>query len=101
MHDAQLPGAPDFVFARPKVAVFVDGCFWHGCPRCDRPMPQTNAGYWRKKIDLNKERARRVTARLRAQGFQVFRVWEHQLRSSAHRVKILNKLSSFRVPSRP
>jgi DNA mismatch endonuclease (patch repair protein) len=95
MHDARLPGAPDFVFPRLRVAVFVDGCFWHGCPRCDRPMPQNNRRYWEKKIEFNKQRARLVARQLRARTFTVLRVWEHELRSADHLGQLLTKLSCF------
>lgn len=70
-----LPGRPDFVWHRRRVAVFVDGCFWHGCPRCYR-APRHNAQFWRAKIDANKRRDMRVSRVLRAAGWQVVRIWE-------------------------
>jgi len=69
--------AVDVVFVGPKVAVFVDGCFWHGCPD-HATFPKTNQDYWLPKLAENRERDRRQTARLRAGGWTVFRVWEHQ-----------------------
>jgi len=75
---SQLPGKPDFVFPRTKVAVFVDGCFWHGCPR-HGTSPRTNASFWLAKIVGNKTRDRRVNRQLRAERWQVLRVWEHEL----------------------
>lgn len=74
-----LPGRPDFSFRREKVAIFVDGCFWHGCPRCFR-MPATNVEYWETKIARNVARDRRTTRELRGKGWTVVRVWEHSLR---------------------
>lgn len=74
-----LPGTPDFAWRKERVAVFVDGCFWHGCPKCLRPMPKTNAAYWIAKIDRNKARDRRVGRELRSRGWTVVRVWEHEL----------------------
>lgn len=70
-------GKPDFVFRRERVAVFVDGCFWHGCPRPKHaPMPKKRAEWWAAKLLRNKERDRGVTRALRAAGWQVVRVWE-------------------------
>lgn len=71
-------GRPDFVFRREKVAVFVDGCFWHGCPR-HGTMPVRNRGFWRAKLERNMARDRRVTRRLRREGWSVVRIWEHDL----------------------
>ena len=67
----------DLVFRRAKVAVFVDGCFWHGCPKHHAP-PKTNAGYWATKIDGNRVRDRHTTALLRAAGWIVLRFWSHE-----------------------
>lgn len=67
---------PDIAFTRVKVAVFVDGCFWHGCPDHGRP-PQTNTGYWLPKLEGNRRRDRLDTDLLRAAGWKVVRLWEH------------------------
>jgi DNA mismatch endonuclease (patch repair protein) len=69
---------PDFVFPRLKTAVFVDGCFWHGCP-VHGTQPKQNAKFWREKIARNRARDRLVTRALRARGWRVLRVWEHAL----------------------
>lgn len=74
-----LRGKPDFVFPRRRVVVFVDGCFWHGCPRHGR-MPSSRAQYWESKIARNKARDRTTTHALREMGWRVVRVWEHELR---------------------
>lgn len=74
-----LPGRPDFVWTKAKVAVFVDGCFWHGHD-CGRNLsPRTNSAAWRNKVDRNKQRDRQVSRRLRREGWSVLRVWECQL----------------------
>lgn len=70
-----LPGRPDFAWPALKVALFVDGCFWHGCPRCYK-APKHNAAFWQEKLEGNRRRDRRVTRELRARGWQVLRVWE-------------------------
>jgi DNA mismatch endonuclease (patch repair protein) len=74
-----LPGHPDFLFRAERVAVFVDGCFWHGCPKCYR-APRDRAEYWAKKIAGNRQRDRRVSAELRIAGWRVVRVWEHAMK---------------------
>jgi DNA mismatch endonuclease (patch repair protein) len=68
----------DFVFPKPEVAVFVDGCFWHGCPKhCNQPA--NNRAFWRRKLAANKARDRRVSRTLRKEGWRVVRIWEHDL----------------------
>jgi len=91
MHPRSIPGQPDFWFPRRRVAVFVDGCFWHGCPRCFR-LPKANRKYWRSKIDGNRKRARRIARLLRAKGIRVLRVWEHRLRSVRGRTQVVSKI---------
>ena len=73
-----LPGTPDFLFPKLKLAVFVDGCFWHGCPKHCR-LPKKNRVFWADKFAANKTRDRLVTRTLRARGWRVLRVWEHEL----------------------
>lgn len=68
---------PDIVFPGPKVAVFVDGCFWHSCPTHGN-TPRTNRGYWEPKLQRNRGRDRLVTDALTAEGWLVVRVWEHE-----------------------
>lgn len=76
-----LPGKPDIVFTRKKIAVFVDGCFWHKCPVCFKP-PATNKKFWNEKLQKNVERDRKVTSELESQGWTVLRFWEHEIRDS-------------------
>jgi DNA mismatch endonuclease (patch repair protein) len=80
-----LPGRPDFVFLRERVGVFVDGCFWHGCP-AHGVKPKTNKEFWRRKLSGNIRRDRKVGRQLRAQGWKVVRVWEHEIRNDPERV---------------
>jgi len=70
---------PDFVFPEPRVAVFIDGCFWHGCP-LHGTKPAGNADFWRAKLAINQARDRFVTKMLRRRKWTVLRIWEHQLR---------------------
>lgn len=67
----------DLVFTRAKVAVFVDGCFWHGCPE-HHTVARTNADFWEAKVRRNRERDAETTTVLQKAGWQVLRVWEHE-----------------------
>ena len=73
-----LPGKPDFVFPKLRIALFVDGCFWHRCPKCYH-KPATNADFWEAKIGRNVERDKEVSRELKNRGWKVVRVWEHEL----------------------
>jgi len=81
-------GRPDFSFRKQKVAVFVDGCFWHGCPRCFR-LPKQNRALWKAKIEGNRKRDRLVNGRMRRLGWKVIRIRECQLR---HSVRVVVKI---------
>jgi len=99
---SKLLGKPDFVFPRSTssglrrakpIAVFVDGCFWHSCPR-HFIKPKGNAKFWRDKIATNKARDRKVNRTLRSMGWRVIRVWEHELgrKNEARLVRRLQRL---------
>ncbi len=75
----KLPGKPDFTFKKERLTVFVDGCFWHGCPRCYRD-PKENRKFWEAKITRNRERDREVNRELRKRGWRVLRIAEHSLK---------------------
>lgn len=75
----RLPGKPDFVFRKERLAIFVDGCFWHGCPKHGE-VPATNKQYWRTKLSRNKARDRRVLTILKKQNWRPLRLWEHDLK---------------------
>lgn len=78
--NARVFGKPDFVFRRERVAVFVDGCFWHGCPKPKHaPSPKNRAEWWAAKLARNRERDLLVTRTLRKAGWRVVRVWECDL----------------------
>lgn len=78
VHPKGLVGKPDFFFPEQHLAVFVDGCFWHGCPRCGH-VPKANNPYWKAKIEGNQRRDRGHDLLLQEQGIRVLRVWEHEL----------------------
>ena len=75
---AKLPGRPDIVFTRAKVAVFVDGCFWHGCP-IHGTTPKTNTSYWGPKLEENVARDKRVCRDLESMGWLPLRLFEHEI----------------------
>jgi DNA mismatch endonuclease, patch repair protein len=84
-------GKPDFVFRTAKVALFVDGCFWHGCPRCYY-VPKSSAAFWKAKVQRNMLRDRKVSRQLRKNGWKVTRVWECRLETPA---RFLNRLRTL------
>lgn len=83
-------GRPDFVFPKLKVAVFVDGCFWHGCPKHSN-LPVNNRPFWQRKLHGNRLRDLRVNRKLRGQGWLVLRIWEHDLTRRNER-KVLKRI---------
>lgn len=95
----QLTGKPDFTFVRQKLAVFVDGCFWHGC-RCKR-LPTEHRVFWRAKIGANRARDKQTNRRLRLAGWKVIRIWEHQLKRSPNLVisRLLSVLNDTAIRS--
>lgn len=80
----KLEGKPDFVFPKSRVAIFADGCFWHG-HNCRNLTPKSNQAYWQNKIERNKKRDKNINKTLRAKGWKVIRIWEC-------------KIASFRYP---
>jgi len=82
-----LTGRPDFVFPKPRLAIFVDGCFWHGCKKHCR-MPKSNQEYWEAKIQRNKKRDRAVMRKLRENSWVVIRIWEHSLKNNLYKRQI-------------
>jgi DNA mismatch endonuclease (patch repair protein) len=92
-HLGVIPGKPDFSFLSARLAVFVDGCFWHGCKICRRNMkPSTNSAYWLTKIARNKARDHKVNAELRRAGWRVIRIWEHEVSKAPDKIiRLLQK----------
>lgn len=92
-------GKPDFVFPRRKIAVFVDGCFWHG-HHCRNTTPKQNRMYWLAKIGRNRSRDQEITKIFEIRGWKVIRIWECELRKTALPVKleILKSIDVFSAP---
>ena len=103
---SHLAGTPDLFFPRSKVVVFLDGCFWHKCPRCFR-LPSSNKAYWISKIARNKKRDRQTSRALRQLGFRVLHLWEHEIRQGTALRRLLpliitgnhSRRSRFQRPS--
>lgn len=82
-NNMKVTGRPDFIFPNKKLAIFLDGCFWHGCPICYKE-PKSNIKFWVGKIKNNRRRDKVVSRKLRSTGWDVLRVWEHELKNSNH-----------------
>lgn len=81
----RLPGKPDVIFSAARVAIFVNGCYWHRCPICRLPEPQSNADFWRSKFKANLRRDEIAVSTLAAAGWTVMTVWEHEIRNDVAR----------------
>lgn len=87
------------VFPGKGAAAFIDGCFWHACPKHCR-MPSSNTEYWRKKISGNRRRDKKIARQLRRKGWRVIRVWEHEVRADPEKAarRILSCLQKAKKP---
>lgn len=92
-----LPERPDFLFAADKLAIFVDGCFWHSCGQCGH-LPRTRSGFWREKFQLTKVRDDLATRSLQSRGYRVLRLWEHEL---VEPTKALRRIRLFLNSNKP
>lgn len=93
LHWEKVPGRPDICYPGKKIAVFVNGCFWHRCPYCDPPMPKPNIEFWEKKFSNNTKRDKRKTEELEAIGWTVLFIWECQINDNVD--LCVEKISSF------
>lgn len=89
-------GNPDFTFPATRLAIFVDGCFWHGC-RKHGGVPETNRAFWLNKFARNKMRDRLVTRTLQESGWMVLRIWQHELRKPC---KVANRVKQSLISQR-
>ena len=89
LHYKKVPGRPDIAFAGKKVAIFVNGCFWHRCPHCVHTLPKTNSTFWKEKFEKNVARDAKKVAELEALGWQVLTIWECQVKEDIHNVVTL------------
>ena len=97
LHGVDIPGKPDMVFPRYRTVVFVHGCFWHGHGCSLFKWPKTRAGFWKKKINRNMDRDRKVLAALRVDGWRVLVVWECAIRLKRRTAVtgVLNDVEAF------
>ena len=87
-----IPERPDFANKSKKIALFIDGCFWHKCPRCYKP-PKSNKKYWKAKVERNTKRDKHVNRKMKKEGWTVIRFWEHQVKENElHIIKKINEL---------
>lgn len=87
-HPRAILGRPDVAFLDKRVAVFVNGCFWHRCPNCNPPLPKTHTEFWQKKFDANRARDSRIARRLREDNWRVFVIWECRVhRNQSHEAR--------------
>lgn len=83
LHLKKTPGRPDIAYPRRKVAIFVHGCFWHRCPYCNLPLPNSHTDFWKKKFERNKERDIAKIHALEDVGWKVFAFWECEIKRDA------------------
>ena len=98
-HCKELPGTPDFYFADYRLALFVHGCFWHVCPKCNRRTPRSRRSFWTRKLDENRRRDQRVRRKLWRNGYHVVRVWEHDLKGETWIRRLESKLEKLKSTS--
>jgi DNA mismatch endonuclease (patch repair protein) len=94
----KAPGHPDIAYPGRKVAILVNGCFWHRCPKCNMPIPEHNKDYWTKKFDYNVRHDRETLAALQAEGWKVVVIWECEVGKEPETVR---KRLSDALSSRP
>lgn len=82
----KAPGRPDIAFVSKKVAIFVNGCYWHRCPKCDYPLPKHNTEFWEEKFSKNKERDKRKIKELKDSGWSVITVWECDIKEDINSI---------------
>lgn len=91
VHRRDIEGKPDFYFPRARVALFIDGCFWHSCGKCGH-LPKTRSEFWGAKIASNRRRDKIVEQRLKSLDIKVIRVWEHELKAAVVRRQLIENL---------
>ena len=82
LHWKKAPGRPDIAYPGKKTAIFVNGCFWHRCPKCNFPLPKSNTEYWNQKFERNVRRDLEKTQALEQNGWKVFTFWECEIKSN-------------------
>lgn len=96
--NVSLSGKPDFVFQMNRLALFIDGCFWHGCSK-HGAIPSNNRNFWKGKLTQNKVRDRITNRSLRSRGWQVLRIWQHELAKRSEHVVIRRVRAALAKPT--
>lgn len=92
IHNKRVFGIPDITNRSKSIAIFIDGCFWHGCSICYKE-PKTNTGFWRDKVKRNAVRRKQVVAHLKKENWTVLEYWEHEINSNPE--KIVKEISRY------
>lgn len=99
LHPRSVSGRPDIAFINKKIAIFVNGCYWHHCPQCDLPLPTHNRMFWKKKFNRNRERDKEKIDLLQKEGWISVVVWEHEIQRRPNSVvRRLTTLLSRHTP---
>jgi DNA mismatch endonuclease (patch repair protein) len=98
-----LPGRPDVVLSRIRLAIFVHGCYWHRCPICNLRLPKANSEFWRTKFEANLARDKAVRHQLAESGWKIVTIWEHELRADvcAAAGRLAAQITALRSQARP
>ena len=99
LHWKQAPGTPDIAYPGRRVAIFVNGCFWHRCPHCSPAMPKSHSDFWERKFIRNQERDARKVAQLKAAGWKTVTVWGCELRT--HQTEVNDAISTLLMSDAP
>ena len=86
-----IPGRPDITFTKYKIALFINGCFWHRCPTCNYSLPKTNTDFWRSKFERNVARDKKKNTELKALGWKVLTIWECEIKADINKIITLVK----------
>ena len=92
LHKKDIPGRPDLCFTKKRLAVFINGCYWHRCPYCELPFPKTNTEFWQKKFDANIKRDKNNISLIENMGWNVLVIWECEVLDINRKVRDLNPL---------
>ena len=83
LHWKSVPGSPDIAYPGRKIAIFVNGCYWHRCPKCNLPLPKSNTEFWKKKFERNKARDVKKKKDLEELGWKIFVIWECDIKKDS------------------
>lgn len=94
IHYTKAAGRPDISYVGEKIAIFVNGCYWHRCPYCKLKLPKSNVDFWKDKFEKNKDRDKKKTKALKDKGWRVLTIWECQIKKDI--TKCVNKIRKLK-----